>query len=146
MAIIVVVLEGWMLKELTDIVLKYHSTVEKMRDPYWLFTHYGRYGWLFLMGVIILIYTGFYFSGKKVNRVLGHVLIWVFALSCILFGIYVGYHDYEDGEQILTFLTMTTFTLCLLVWNNFYTHSFCVLLNSKNLGLYSYSRGTQNEI
>lgn len=116
MAIIVVVLEGWMLKELTDIVLKYRSTVEKMRNPYWLFTHYGRYGWLFLMGIIILIYAGLYFSGKKVNMLVGHILIWIFALSCILFGIYVGYHDYEEGEQILTFLTMTTFTLCLLVW------------------------------
>ena len=33
MAIIVVVLEGWMLKELTDLVIKLSPTVEKMRDP-----------------------------------------------------------------------------------------------------------------
>ena len=38
---------------------------------------------------------------------------------CIYFGIKVSLNDYEKGEQILTFITMELFSLCLLTWRPF---------------------------
>ena len=40
-------------------------------------------------------------------------------IVCIYFGITVSLNDYSKGEQILTFLTMELFSLCLLTWRPF---------------------------
>jgi diguanylate cyclase (GGDEF)-like protein len=44
------------------------------------------------------------------------VVKWIFTLVCIYFGIKISLNDYSKGEQILTFLTMELFSLCLLTW------------------------------
>jgi len=65
----------------------------------------------------MLIYAIRYLKAKKrPSWVLGKVLMVVFSTACILFGIYVSYGNYADGEQILCFLTMVIFAMCLFVW------------------------------
>lgn len=64
----------------------------------------------------MLILAVRFMRGKKDNRYLCTVVKWVFTLVCIYFGIKISLNDYSKGEQILTFLTMELFSLCLLTW------------------------------
>lgn len=43
-------------------------------------------------------------------------VMYVFSFVCINFGIIISVNGYAKGEQMLTFLTMELFVVCLLVW------------------------------
>ena len=78
--------------------------------------YYVNYFILTFTGIIMLILAVRFMRGKQDNRYLCTVVKWVFTLVCIYFGIKISLNDYSKGEQILTFLTMELFSLCLLTW------------------------------
>ena len=78
--------------------------------------YYVNYFILTFTGIIMMILAVRFMRGKKDNRYLCTVVKWVFTLVCIYFGIIISLNDYSKGEQILTFLTMELFSLCLLTW------------------------------
>ena len=43
-------------------------------------------------------------------------VMYVFSFCCINFGIIMSVHSFAKGDQILTFLTMELFVICLLIW------------------------------
>ena len=43
-------------------------------------------------------------------------VMYIFSFECINFGIIISANSYQSGGQILTFLTMELFVICLLVW------------------------------
>lgn len=43
-------------------------------------------------------------------------VMYVFSFVCINFGIIISVNGYAKGEQMLTFLTMVLYVVCLLVW------------------------------
>ena len=43
-------------------------------------------------------------------------VMYVFSFCCINFGIIMSVHSFAKGDQILTFLTMELFSMCLLTW------------------------------
>ena len=116
MSVVVIVLEARMMQTLTQyVVRKYREGEPKSLE--WCIRKYSLYGILFTLGVLMLIYAIRYLKAKKrPSWVLGKVLMVVFSTACILFGIYVSYGNYADGEQILCFLTMVIFAMCLFVW------------------------------
>ena len=111
MAIIVILLEIWMIERLTKIVIKTWP-----RDFDWLFSHYRNYVVLLLMGIVALVYALRYLRRKTKNRTAGTIILWAFSIICIIFGIQAGLKSYTGGEQVLAFLTMTTFVFCILYW------------------------------
>ena len=111
MAIVVILLEVWMIERLTKIVLKSWP-----RSIDWLFSHYRNYVILLCAGIVTLIYAIRYIRGKTSNQRLGRIILWSFSAVCIYFGIEVGVSSYAAGEQVLTFLTMTVFVFCILYW------------------------------
>ena len=111
MAIVVILLELWMIERLTKIVLKSWP-----RSFEWLFDHYRNYVILLSIAVIALVYAIRYIKGKTRNQKAGRIILWTFSAICIFFGIEVGVSSYAAGEQVLTFLTMTVFVFCILYW------------------------------
>ena len=85
----------------------------------------------FIMFVIGMIYA----FGVKVPRFWGTLCIWVFASACIYFGMKTSYDDFSNGEQILTFLTMEIFVMCLLTWRPIV--GFIILVSTYGLFIYS---------
>jgi hypothetical protein len=112
MSAIVILLELWMIERLTRIVIKIWP-----RDLSWLVSHYRNYVILLAAGTVTFVYAVRYLKGKTVNRRTGYVILWLFSLICLIFGIQVGVESYIDGEQVLAFLTMTVFVFCILYWN-----------------------------
>ena len=55
-------------------------------------------------------------------------VMYVFSFVCINFGIYISANGYAKGEQMLAFLTMELFVVCLLVWKPLW--GFLVLTSS----------------
>ncbi len=43
-------------------------------------------------------------------------VLYIFSLVCINFGIVISANSFKEGGQILTFLTMELFVICLLTW------------------------------
>ena len=112
MSIVVIALEIWMIISLTDNVLN----GGKQRSFQWLVEHYAWYVVLLTMGVVMLIFAIRYFLKGKRFRWTGVVLLWVFSIVCIVFGMHFGLNSYVKNEQILAFLTMVIFVFCILTW------------------------------
>ena len=113
MTSVVLLLETWMIYSLTNYVI----SSDKPRDTGWYISHYGRDVILWVAAFVLLVYAIQYIRGKREGGFISQALLWTFSLICLAFGIYVGYNDFQNGEQILAFLTMTVFVLCLFVWN-----------------------------
>jgi len=116
MSIVVVVLEVWMIIRLTHTIIRDHlqSQFKILFEKY-----YSNYIILCFTGLIVLLFALRYIRGKTGNKALGTALKWIFTFVCIYFGIKISINDYLKGEQILTFLTMLMFALCLLTWKPF---------------------------
>ena len=78
MAIVVILLEVWMIERLTKIVLKSWP-----RSFDWLFSHYRNYVILLCAGIVTLIYAIRYIRGKTSNQRLGRIILWSFSAVCI---------------------------------------------------------------
>ena len=123
MSVIIIILEGWMI-----INLAYRLMFDTVfaRGEQWILTHFIAYVALFASGCGALIYADRYIHGKIKHGKGSHSLtLWLFCIVCTLFGIFISYSDYGNGEQILTFIAMELFVVCLLVWKPI--TSFCVL-------------------
>ncbi len=116
MSTVIIVLELWMIIRLTRKIFKdnLHSQFMHLFEKY-----YSNYLILLFMGLIMLIYSIRFIRGKCRNRAMIILTKIVFMVVCIYFGIKVSLNDYHKGEQILTFITMELFALCLLTWRPF---------------------------
>ncbi len=113
MSIVIIVLEVWMMIRMTRTILERNDLGRFM---YYFEKYYFNYIILLANGIIMLVFAVKYIRGKVSSRFIGSLIQWVFAIVCICFGIKISLNDYEKGEQILTFLTMTLFSLGLLTW------------------------------
>ena len=116
MSIVVIVLEIWMIIRMTIQIFQYNL---QSRFAHYFEKYYANYFVLLASGVLMLIFAVRYIKGKTKDRAVGYVIKWVFTFVCIYFGIKISMNDYSKGEQILTFLTMELFSLCLLTWKPF---------------------------
>lgn len=112
MSSVIIILEIWM------IFSAVHGVVTGTRDrtPYWIVSHIGLYLLLIIVAFIVLIHSIRSLRAKKNRHRLSLGLFAGFSLTCILFGVYISYHDYAVGEQLFTFVSLTVFGLCLIVW------------------------------
>lgn len=113
MSVVVIVLEIWMIIRMTNTILVNHLQSNFM---HYFEKYYINYIVLLASGVLMLIFSLRYIRGKTKNTALGQAIKWVFTFICIYFGVKISINDYSKGEQILTFLTMELFSLCLLTW------------------------------
>jgi len=113
MSLVVIVLEVWMIIRMTVTIFRDNLQSNMM---HYIEKYYVNYFILTFTGIIMLILAVRFMMGKKDNRYLCTVVKWVFTLVCIYFGIKISLNDYSKGEQILTFLAMELFSLCLLTW------------------------------
>ena len=113
MSLVVIVLEVWMIIRMTVTIFRDNLQSNMM---HYIEKYYVNYFILTFTGIIMMILAVRFMRGKKDNRYLCTVVKWVFTLVCIYFGIIISLNDYSKGEQILTFLTMELFSLCLLTW------------------------------
>ncbi len=115
MSAIVVVLEIWMILRMTRTILELPPGTAKPFE-YYFQKYYLNYLILLAAGAAMLIFALRFVKGRKDNPVIGTAIKWVFSFICIYFGLTISYNDYAKGEQILTFLTMELFVVCLLTW------------------------------
>lgn len=113
MSIVVIVLEVWMIIRMTVNIFRDNLQSNMI---HYIEKYYINYFILTFTGVIMLFFAVRFMRGKKDKRYLCTVVKWIFTLVCIYFGIKISLNDYSKGEQILTFLTMELFSLCLLTW------------------------------
>ena len=91
-------------------------TGSKVRTATWIAEHLSAYVILLANAVALLVYSLLFLKRKKPSRRLGIVMTAVFSGLCLLFGIYISFLDYKKGEQVLTFVTMEVFVMCLFAW------------------------------
>lgn len=135
MSIVVIVLEIWMIIRMTMQIINYNL---QSNFAHYFERYYSNYLVLLSSGVLMLFFAVRYIKGKTKDRAIGYIIKWVFTFVCIYFGIKISMNDYSKGEQILTFLTMELFSLCLLTWK-----PISALLISGTSYLYFYDRISQ---
>ncbi len=115
MSVVVVVLEIWMIIRMTRTIL---NIPEGQAKPfaYYFQKYYLNYLILLSAGTAMLIFAVRFLKNKNDKPLIGTVIKWIFSFVCIYFGEIISYNDYVKGEQILTFLTMELFVMCLLTW------------------------------
>ena len=113
MSMVVIVLEVWMLIRMTKTIFENNL---QSNFKHYFEKYYANYLVLLASGIIMLVYAIRYLRGKKIDKGVGLVIKWAFTFVCIYFGVKISLNDYSKGEQILTFLTMELFSLCLLTW------------------------------
>ncbi len=113
MSIVIIILEVWMIIRMTQTIIERN---DMDRFMHYFEKYYSNYLILLANGIIMLVFATRFILGKTSNRRIGLLIQWIFAIVCICFGINISLNDYQKGEQILTFLTMTLFSLCLLTW------------------------------
>lgn len=113
MSIVYIILEVWMIIRLTVIIIR-----DNLFDRFgeYFNNYYFYYILLLANAAAMLIFALRYIRGKTKNRSLGTALKWIFAIIGLYFGIRVSLNDYAKGEQMLVFITMASFVMCLLVW------------------------------
>ena len=74
------------------------------------------YATVSLLGIFVISHALYQWKTNKKNIVLSNAIIICFALICLLFGLSVGYLDFNKGYMITCFLTMILFVACLLIW------------------------------
>lgn len=113
LSILTIILELWMIIRTTHkiIVEDLYSEIS-----YYLRNYYLYYFILLIAGISMFTFSILYVRGKTKNKFIGNAIKWIFSFVSLYFGIMVSLNDYAKGEQILTFLTMELFIICLLVW------------------------------
>ncbi len=114
MSIIVIVLEIWMIIRMTN--QWFSGALAGKPFSYYFENYYVYYFLLLSSGILMLVTALLYLKGKIKPHWFGIGVKWAFALICLYFGIKISVGDYMKGEQILTFLTMELFVVCLLIW------------------------------
>ena len=96
----------------------------------------GIYVFSFLFGVAVLGYSFFMRFKHQRSKAIEMVIISLFAIICLVFGIKVSYSDFgssAEQKQIICFLTMVIYVACLLVFRPYVTF---VVLGAIFLGFY----------
>ena len=78
--------------------------------------------------VVMILFSFVLMANGKARKWYSLTVMYVFSLVCINFGIFISVNGYAKGEQMLTFLTMELFVVCLLVWRPIW--GFAVLTSS----------------
>lgn len=112
---IVIGLETWMLLSLTRNIMD-SAAAGKPRNLPWIISHGAWYVVLLAIAAVVLMHAVRFLKGKANSARVGNVLLLVFSLACIIFGIHFGNNSYVKGDQILAYITMTLFVFGLLVW------------------------------
>lgn len=115
MAFIVICLETWMILSLARTIME-SAAAGKPRDFIWIVKHGAWYVALLAVAAVVLIHAIRYMRGKTLNMRVGRILLVVFSVACLVFGIHFGNNSYVKGDQILAFVTMTLFVFGMLVW------------------------------
>ena len=76
---------------------------------------FGVYILLFIGAAFMLLHADRYLHKKK-SRIPVQLPLWIFCVICLIFGIYLSYCDFIEGEQIFIFLIMQIFVVFLLAW------------------------------
>ena len=69
--------------------------------------------------IATIIATIYQYKGGKNEWIRSVLIITLFALACLVFGVRVSYGDFfstKDAKQIICFLTMAIYVACLLIW------------------------------
>lgn len=113
MSAIIIVLELWMIIRMTHVMFR-----DDLLDNFsYLFAkYYSNYLILIVTAVVVLIYASLHLSGKIKARNTGRFLLLSTLFICLYFGINVSLNDYSKGEQILVFVTMVLYAVCLITW------------------------------
>ena len=112
LSVVMILLELWMIVSLFVEV----ATENRRRTFIWIVQHLSAYVVLLFLGVCMLVYCIRYLKGRHPRWIVGKAIRVVFSIGCLAFGIYISYLDYAKGEQVLAFVTMEVFILCLIAW------------------------------
>lgn len=115
MSVIVIVLECWMMCTLWQNILQ-NAAAGTPRDLLWIVSHSAWYVGLLAIAAVVLAYCIRYLRGKVRGTSTTHVLLLLFSIACLIFGIHFGNNSYIKGEQVLAFVTMTLFVFGILSW------------------------------
>ena len=91
---------------------------------------------IFLFHATTILSTVLQYRGKKMEWLNSVVIISLFALCCLIFGVRVSYNDYfstSSNKQIICFLMFVIYVGCLLIWKPYVSIS---LLGAVFLGFY----------
>lgn len=99
---VVAAFEVWMLS-------KYPGGGKKLSDLV-------NYIILLSAALTMIIFSVVLIRGKCDRKWQTLTVMYVYSFVCINFGIIISVNGYAKGEQMLTFLTMELFVVCLLVW------------------------------
>ena len=119
MCFIVIGLEVWMILSLAQYLIE-KAQAGTPRDFPWIVEHGGWYVMLLTCALIMLIYAQRFLHGKAKSQRVANILLVLFSIACLAFGIHYGQNSYAQGEQVLAFVTMTLFVFGLLVWKSTY--------------------------
>lgn len=115
MTVIVICLEVWMICSL-GLNIAQSAAAGKPRDFAWIVSHGVWYVVLLGIAIAVLLHAIRYLQGKTLNVRRGKILLAVFSIASLVFGIHFGNNSYLHGEQVLSFVTMTLFIFGILVW------------------------------
>lgn len=79
-------------------------------------SYFANYIILLIAGIITITLAVLLMTGKNDKKWQSLTTMYLFSFICINFGIMISTNSYAKGEQILTFLTMELFVVCLLTW------------------------------
>lgn len=113
MSLVVMALEIWML--IRTFVL-YVVKGDKTYGLDWIMPHVYAYCILLASASALFIFSIRYVRNKTDNGKLGLVILVIFSIIALVFGMYISSVSYAEGRQILTFLTMDLFVCTLIVW------------------------------
>ena len=114
-SIIVITLETWMLLSFARMLIE-SAAAGTPRDLVWTISHGAWYVVLLGVAIALLVHAIRYLRGKTYNMRTGRVLLTLFIVVALSFGIHFGNNSYVKGEQILAFVTMTLFVFGLIIW------------------------------
>lgn len=83
---------------------------------------------LLAAGFLLIAFSVMLFTGRQDVRWQSLGVLYTFSVVCIDFGIIIATGSYAAGEQVLAFLTMVLFVVCLLTWRP--VVGFCILTAS----------------
>ena len=89
---------------------------------------------LFLFGVTIVTYTLIRYVKKKTIVLLEHMVIILYTLVALAFGVLVSYTDFWGGKGITCFLMMMIYVGCLLIYRPYIT---VLLISACTIGFYN---------
>ena len=93
---------------------------------------------LVLFGIVLIAFSALFLRDKRDRMRQSKLYLICFSFVCLNFGMYLSVNSYAKGEQILAFLTMALFILCLLSWRPW---SGAIVLTLSYAAIYAEIRG-----